>query len=446
MDKYIFQILENNSRVIVPEFGAFIVKQRSPLTIVFNEFLQYNDGMLVDTVSKGEGTGRDEAKKKIDDFVKSINEKLSKGESFPVSGLGILVKSNTGKISLELEPDGAAPDEKNKAPEKTPAPPKETPKTGTEEKKAADKTDKKTQETAKTIKEPEKPVSDKPKTETRAAEKKDSQQRKDTPDSSSESKTAAVGAGTTKKTEPEKKPAEDIRKKPIPEKPLHANQPKTATGQPSGSSTAVRSDSRPTGSHTGVSHTSADSDRKATPSERGSKSGRKRNVWLWVIIIVLVNAGIVGIFYSQGFFDGLFTSQPEEEILPLIEESNETVEDAAPEEMEPMIEEFTDEPVEEQSAEAAQSRPPVSQPVQPSRTKFNGKRYYVVAGVFSIESNADGLVDELIRKGYDAEKFGKIGNLHAVSFGVFSNSSDANAFLAKMRTKENPDAWIKVVE
>jgi hypothetical protein len=54
MEEYLSHLLENNNRVIIPEFGAFIVKNRQPLLLVFNEFLQYNDGALIDLITKQE--------------------------------------------------------------------------------------------------------------------------------------------------------------------------------------------------------------------------------------------------------------------------------------------------------------------------------------------------------------------------------------------------------
>ena len=103
MEEHLLKILETNSRVIIPEFGAFIVKQKSPLTLVFNEFLQYNDGLLVDFISREEGIEREVAKKKIDDFVKKVRSELNKDNKVTLGKLGVLVKNQTGKISLEAE-------------------------------------------------------------------------------------------------------------------------------------------------------------------------------------------------------------------------------------------------------------------------------------------------------------------------------------------------------
>jgi cell division septation protein DedD len=69
-----------------------------------------------------------------------------------------------------------------------------------------------------------------------------------------------------------------------------------------------------------------------------------------------------------------------------------------------------------------------------------------VAGVFREEQNADNLVIELRNQGYNSEKFGKIGKLHAVSFGVYTSKSEAEKELRRIKQGVNPEAWIKVVQ
>lgn len=70
-----------------------------------------------------------------------------------------------------------------------------------------------------------------------------------------------------------------------------------------------------------------------------------------------------------------------------------------------------------------------------------GTRYYIVAGCFRDEVNADSLVTSLKLLGYKAEKFGKIGNLFAVCFASFDNKEEAVPELKKIREKD-PSAWM----
>jgi hypothetical protein len=69
-------------------------------------------------------------------------------------------------------------------------------------------------------------------------------------------------------------------------------------------------------------------------------------------------------------------------------------------------------------------------------------RYYIVAGCFRDEINADELVESLQNIGYKAEKFGKIGDLYAVSFASFDDKDLAVKELDRIRKESHPDAWM----
>jgi hypothetical protein len=69
-------------------------------------------------------------------------------------------------------------------------------------------------------------------------------------------------------------------------------------------------------------------------------------------------------------------------------------------------------------------------------------RYYIVAGCFRDEINADELVESLQNVGYKAEKFGKIGDLYAVSFASFDDKDLAVKELERIREEFHPDAWM----
>jgi len=409
MEKYILQILESNSRVIVPEFGAFIVKQKSPLTIVFNEFLQYNDGMLVDTVAKGEGIARDAAKDKIEKFVKEITASLEKSGTYNVEELGLLVKNSAGKISLD---SGESDSSVKKPAEKTATP---TPKESEDkaEKKEDSKPEPKTVPIAKSTPKSNlrKPLPLVPKS--KSAEKTGEQETSSTPPKT-EPKPAAKRAMVKPKIEEQKlvEKKEEPTAEVIKEKPAAVKAPEPLKSTFSGSETRKESSIQP-------------------EPKRGNK------VLLWVAVIVLVNAGIVAYFYYSGNLSGLFQPKEEiEELVPVYEDMTTEGTDENPT-MDPMIEEAIEEETEPV---------PVAPPAQVQRTITTGKRYYIVAGVFSIEDNADNLVLELRSKGYTAEKFGKIGSMHAVSYGVYSSKSEANTVLNQIKAKENPQAWMKVVD
>ena len=85
---------------------------------------------------------------------------------------------------------------------------------------------------------------------------------------------------------------------------------------------------------------------------------------------------------------------------------------------------------------------PLLETIEEESISLSEKRYYIVAGCFREENNANSLVDKLTQKGHDAEKFGKIGNLYAVSYASFIDRAEAQRKLRSVREEEAPEAWI----
>jgi hypothetical protein len=73
MENYILNLLKENSRVIIPEFGAFIIRQQNPPEIAFNALLSFNDGILSEYVSHKAGITFAEASAKVSDYVEKLN-------------------------------------------------------------------------------------------------------------------------------------------------------------------------------------------------------------------------------------------------------------------------------------------------------------------------------------------------------------------------------------
>lgn len=73
--------------------------------------------------------------------------------------------------------------------------------------------------------------------------------------------------------------------------------------------------------------------------------------------------------------------------------------------------------------------------------------YYVVAGAFREEENAEKKMKELTTKGYSPERLKptKYG-LHQVAFGSYTSARNAINFLHKVKATEAPEAWLLVSE
>ena len=94
----ISQYLHDNRRLVVPSFGAFIVK--SPDEILFSQLLKTDDGVLRSLLV---ATGLSElaAAGEIDRFIFEAREALSDTGRFALDSLGVLVAGKDGTLRLE---------------------------------------------------------------------------------------------------------------------------------------------------------------------------------------------------------------------------------------------------------------------------------------------------------------------------------------------------------
>ena len=81
----ISQYLRSQKRLVVPQMGAFIVKDPDK-SVVFSEFLKRDDGVLRGLLRES-GIGDLEAAGEIDRFVFEVRHALQQGNEFPLEGL-----------------------------------------------------------------------------------------------------------------------------------------------------------------------------------------------------------------------------------------------------------------------------------------------------------------------------------------------------------------------
>jgi nucleoid DNA-binding protein len=118
MEALLQKAIEINSTTILPNFGAFMKMGKS---VLFNEFLKYDDGKLAKVVAETEGISEQDAKSKISDWIVSANAKLDKGETITITNIGSLIKEN-GKLKFTAN---AASEKTNEVPVKLEEQPKE---------------------------------------------------------------------------------------------------------------------------------------------------------------------------------------------------------------------------------------------------------------------------------------------------------------------------------
>ncbi len=344
MDKYIAELLDNNLRVIIPELGAFILKQKEPKVVVFNESLKYDDGLLIDYMMKCENIDREIAQQQLSDFLTGVNKALESKNIFNIEGLGSMRKDFNGKIIFSASNGNGKPDLADLITEE--------PVIQLEEEPALEKT---------VIK-----------------------------------KTKNVIASDEKKEmEPEKVKA------------VHE------TGEP------VRQVVEPETKREAPVEAQAG---RITPGNTGFYSSRQ--VIRWLLIILLVNSAVIAFFIFKGKARPDVKPEPQSFFVSdsLFDQLSDSVRMAV--------------------ADTSLVFAEIPGAVVADSLIDENLRYYIVAGCFRDEINADELVKSLNDVGFKAEKFGRIGNLYAVSFASFDDKEPAVKELQRIRKEIHPDAWL----
>ncbi len=102
ISKIIAQYLESNKRLVIPQLGAFIVKQPSA-EIIFSELLRRDDGVLR-SLLVAQGMGELEAAGAINRYVFDIRHALQHGGVFTMEGLGVLTAGERDTVVFRYAP------------------------------------------------------------------------------------------------------------------------------------------------------------------------------------------------------------------------------------------------------------------------------------------------------------------------------------------------------
>lgn len=108
------QYLESHKRLVIPQFGAFIVKEPGH-GVLFSELLKRDDGVLRGLL-RARGLGDLEAAGEIDRFVFEVRHAVERGAEYRMSGFGVLKPGPNGTIAFVYEPQ-ATPAESSSASE-----------------------------------------------------------------------------------------------------------------------------------------------------------------------------------------------------------------------------------------------------------------------------------------------------------------------------------------
>jgi hypothetical protein len=492
MEDTIIALLNSNLRVIIPDFGAFIIRQKQPRIIVFNEFLRYNDGILIDFIVKTEGIDREIAEQRVMDFAEDGSKLLASGREMVIEGLGSLRKDSSGKINFIEAPEIIEIENKD-----TPEPAKVAAKEEKQEiprsiepeiQEKPEITETVEQEIPENIEIPQEimkniPKRAKPKATaaTKSKVAKDSAKGKSVRTTKATPKTPKAGISVPSTEPATVEPKAYIEAAPVgPETAIEAApverelvpvEPETAIEAapverelaPVEPETAIEASTIPPQEvldaavvesqeaiepgaieipqvfepavieSSRVTETASVPPPVSKPAQESETTGNvdrpavisTNRILAWVLIILFANACILAWFVFRKKTQGTPAGKSATTFISdtLYDQLADSVRAAA------------------LDTSIVYNEVPDEEGNQNRNALIAGTRYYIVAGCFRDEVNADSLVSSLKLLGYKAEKFGKIGNLFAVCYASFDNKDKAVLELKKIREKV-PSAWM----
>jgi len=445
--KELTELIHQNTRIILPEFGAFLVKDSgekgfNPSNVSFSPFLRYNDGMLEVYVAKKRGISKEEASKDVRAFVEALkNELLEKG-FYEIEGLGELKRDQRGSLSFTL----FQPDEKGNQSVKT----------------VADNLTSKKKDSIETIPIIEKVVDiedvwreeDKPSDDSESKEKKT---RKITGSKATVEKLTA-----TKKTPKTAKKVGESQQEPVQENII---EPVIESGQEPKQEITPINQAIPEpifaeknddiNSKTEVKSEPNAEYEKPIPLEQQPKKKVFARFIYTVLAIALIILLIFGIrnYYFPPIVDPLndgFTSTiaPENKIIDRTE-SNDRIEKPK-DEIDKAYSELTNEAKEtkerlkkeDEQEEVIKNTLIKNAQIKSAENKtYSSTKYHIIAGSFKNPEYARKFLNDLNTSGYNASIVIQPSGMNAVAIGSYATREEANEAMRSYKSKL-PNLWI----
>lgn len=384
---YIQELLATNNRVIVPNFGAFLVRATSKSKdantleeklkdVYFSPFLKFNDELLEKYIIKKESVTKEQAAEKIIQFIEEVKKELEQEKPYNITDFGKFEADKQGKVQF-ITVEKEAPTEKE-TPKTTP-----TRKTSTTKKTTATKEPTAKAEEKKT----DKPVSkqeEKPKVE--------------------ETKKEPVKAAETKKEivleefkeEKKETPPAAPKKEPV----------KQAT------------QTKPIYSY-----------------KKQKKPVNKGLVWA-ISIGVPVAAIFIWALLNINTIKKVFNKESAK--TEKITQKKTTQKKATTDKKEEQAKKETPakDVKKETTAKAEPKKQETKKPVPPQ------KKYYIIAGSFKNEKYAVAYMNKLKAEGYNAEKLAERNGMYAVSYNSFTDKRKAIAEYKFLSQEKGLETWI----
>ncbi len=107
MEKYIIELISENNRVIIPNFGAFIVSKEHGTSVLFNNFLSFNDGLLVNYIAEQKGIDTIIATEQVFEYADNLKKQLEEVGTYTFNKLGTFTKDDNGILRFQQADDVA---------------------------------------------------------------------------------------------------------------------------------------------------------------------------------------------------------------------------------------------------------------------------------------------------------------------------------------------------
>jgi len=470
MEKYILDLLKENSRVIIPEFGAFIIRQQNPPEIAFNSLLTFNDGILTEYVSHNSGISFLEAQAKVNDYVEKLKAdlKLHNRLSFNNIGWVWLDESNEKQFTPWKSGDQVQTE--------TPKPMRDletilkeaeiSEKSGSEV--IPDLAGVQTEQVPFVLDDTIKEVDiDATGDNLLKGPADDSSEKKDISDESfSLEESAVFGPEIQNQPEPKPKPEPELHQEQETEliikpkidlsEPLQElQQGKTITGtETEAPKIGIKFKHEMPSEEDVVAkmHDEIPEQDKKVPEESKKpieevwheietkppkKPPREKKKHSWIIPVAII--GILILITGAGW---LFFPEQVSKIIKHGPQSNVEIKPGV--EIGDITETTPAVPENQVEQESVQTGQELVQeaPVVSNESEPLVKKYYVVAGRFRSQQNAEKYTAELKSKGFNAEYFTTDDNLYTVSFNSFSSRESAEIEMDRIRKSIEPKAWI----
>lgn len=105
MDQYIQELIQKEPRVNIPGFGAFLVAKDNASRILFNQYLNFDDGILSKYLIERKGITKEQADTEIADYSSNLKSRLDAGEQVSIGGIGKFIKETSGLIQFTADTD-----------------------------------------------------------------------------------------------------------------------------------------------------------------------------------------------------------------------------------------------------------------------------------------------------------------------------------------------------